>query len=104
MGELFCSLTGINLTFVPYKGAAQALTELLAGQTQMTMLSTTVIVPPILAGKLRALAVTSTARRPEPADGPTLQESGFPNFPPGSWTGGVPPAGTPPGLAGNPNA
>ncbi len=95
MGELFCSLTGINLTFVPYKGAAQALTELLAGQTQMTMLSTTVIVPPILAGKLRALAVTSTARWPELADVPTMQESGFANFPQGSWTGVVAPAGTP---------
>ena len=95
MGELFRSLTDIDLTFVPYKGAAQALTELLAGQTQMTMLSTTVIVPPILAGKLRALAVTSTARWPELADVPTMQESGFTNFPQGSWTGVVAPAGTP---------
>ena len=104
MGELFRSLTDINLTFVPYKGAAQALTELLAGQTQMTMLSTTVIVPPILAGKLRALAVTSTARWPELADVPTMQESGFANFPQGSWTGVVAPAGTPRDIVAKLNA
>jgi tripartite-type tricarboxylate transporter receptor subunit TctC len=95
MGELFRSLAGIEIVFVPYKGAAPALTDLLAGQTQMTMLSTTVIVPSILAGKLRALAVTSTARWPELPDVPTMQESGFAGFPQGSWTGVVAPAGTP---------
>jgi tripartite-type tricarboxylate transporter receptor subunit TctC len=94
MGELFRSLTDINFTFVPYKGAAQALTDLLGGQTQMTMLSTTVIVPPILAGQLRALAVTSTTRWPDLSDVPTMQEAGFPGFPQGSWTGLVAPAGT----------
>jgi tripartite-type tricarboxylate transporter receptor subunit TctC len=95
MVDLFCSLTGIKMVFVPYKGAAPALTDLLAGQTQMTMLSTTVIVPPILAGRLRALAVTSATRWPELPDVPTMQESGFADFPQGSWTGVVAPAGTP---------
>jgi tripartite-type tricarboxylate transporter receptor subunit TctC len=104
MGELFRSLTDIQMTFVPYKGAAQALTELLAGQTQMTMLSTTVIVPPIQAGRLRPLAVTSTARWPELADVPTMQESGFAGFPQGSWTGVVAPAGTPRAVVAKLNA
>ena len=95
MGELFRTLAGIEIVFVPYKGAAPALTELIGGQTQMTMLSTTVIVAPILAGSLRPLAVTSTTRWPELPDVPTMQESGFAGFPQGSWTGVVAPAGTP---------
>jgi tripartite-type tricarboxylate transporter receptor subunit TctC len=81
--------------FVPYKGAALALTDLLAGRTEMTMLSTTVIVPPILDGRLRALAVTSTTRWHELPDVPTMAELGFVDFPQGSWTAVVAPAGTP---------
>jgi len=96
MVELFCSLTGTRMVFVPYKGAAPALTDLLAGRTQMTMLSTTVIVPPILDGRLRALAVTSTTRWHELPDVPTMAETGFSDFPQGSWTAVVAPAGTPP--------
>ena len=95
MGELFRTLAGIDLVFVPYKGAAPALTDLLAGQTQMTILSTAVIVPPILAGQLRALAVTSTTRWHELPDVPTMTEAGFAGFPQGSWTAVVAPAGTP---------
>jgi tripartite-type tricarboxylate transporter receptor subunit TctC len=95
MVELFCGLSGIKIVFVPYKGAAPALTDLLAGRTQMTMLSTTVIVPPILDGRLRALAVTSTTRWHELPDVPTMEESGFAGFPQGSWTAVVAPAGTP---------
>jgi len=104
MGELFRSLTGIDIVFVPYKGAAPALTDLIAGRTQMTMLSTTVIVPPILAGKLRPLAVTSTTRFPELPDVPTMTESGFAGFPQGSWTAVVAPAGTPPPVVAKLNA
>jgi tripartite-type tricarboxylate transporter receptor subunit TctC len=95
MVELFCSLAGIKMVFVPYKGAAPALTDLLAGRTQMTMLSTAVIVPPILDGRLRPLAVTSTTRWHELPDVPTMEESGFKGFPQGSWTAVMAPAGTP---------
>jgi tripartite-type tricarboxylate transporter receptor subunit TctC len=95
MVELFCSLTGTKMVFVPYKGAALALTDLLAGRTEMTMLSTTVIVPPILDGRLRPLAVTSTTRWHELPDVPTMAELGFADFPQGSWTAVVAPAGTP---------
>jgi len=95
MVDLFCSLAGLKMVFVPYKGAAPALTDLIAGRTQVTMLSTTVIVPPILAGELRPLAVTSTSRWHELPAVPTMEESGFPGFPQGSWTAVVAPAGTP---------
>jgi tripartite-type tricarboxylate transporter receptor subunit TctC len=95
MVELFCSLSGIKIVFVPYKGAAPALTDLIAGRTQMTMLSTTVIVPPILDGRLRPLAVSSTTRWHELPDVPTMAEAGFNDFPQGSWTALVAPAGTP---------
>ena len=95
MGELFRSLAGIDIVFVPYKGAAPALTDLLAGRTEMTILSTAVIVPPILDGRLRALAVTSTTRWHELPDVPTMTEAGFAGFPQGSWTAVVAPAGTP---------
>ena len=95
MGELFRTLAGIDIVFVPYKGAAPALTDLLAGRTQMTMFSTAVIVPPILAGRLRPLAVTSTTRWHELPDVPTMTEAGFAGFPQGSWTAVVAPAATP---------
>jgi len=95
MVELFCTLSGIKMVFVPYKGAALALTDLLAGRTEMTMLSTTVIVPPILDGRLRPLAVSSTTRWHELPDVPTMAELGFKDFPQGSWAAVVAPAGTP---------
>jgi len=104
MGELFRTLAGIDIVFVPYKGAAPALTDLIAGRTQMTILSTAVIVPPILAGKLRALAVTSTTRWHELPDVPTMAEAGFPGFPQGSWTAVVAPAGTPADVVARLNA
>jgi tripartite-type tricarboxylate transporter receptor subunit TctC len=104
MGELFRSLAGIDIVFVPYKGAAPALTDLLAGRTQMTILSTAVIVPPILDHRLRALAVTSTARWHELPDVPTMAEAGFAGFPQGSWTAVVAPAGTPSAVVARLNA
>jgi tripartite-type tricarboxylate transporter receptor subunit TctC len=95
MTELFKAETGSDIFFVPYKGAAQALTELLAGQTQVTLLATVVLLTPVQEGKLRALAVTSAARLAELPGVPTMKESGFADFPPGSWQAVVAPAGTP---------
>jgi tripartite-type tricarboxylate transporter receptor subunit TctC len=95
MTELFKFITGSDIFFVPYKGAAQALTELLAGQTQVTLLATVVMLTPVQEGKLRALAVTSAARLSEFPDVPTMKEVGFADFPPGSWQAVVAPAGTP---------
>lgn len=98
MTELFKAETGSDIFFVPYKGAAQALTELLAGQTQVTLLATVVLLTPVQEGKLRALAVTSAARLAELPNVPTMKESGFADFPPGSWQAVVAPAGTPPAI------
>jgi tripartite-type tricarboxylate transporter receptor subunit TctC len=95
MTELFKAETGSDILFVPYKGAAQALTDLLAGQTQVTLLATVVMLTPVQEGKLRALAVTSAARLKEFPDVPTMKESGFADFPPGSWQAVVAPANTP---------
>ena len=78
--------------FVPYKGAAPALTDVLAGQIQMHSTAKSVLLPHIQAGKLRALAVEGDKRWPELPDVPTLQEVGFGGFPPAIWYGFLAPA------------
>jgi tripartite-type tricarboxylate transporter receptor subunit TctC len=94
-GELFKTKTGGNIVFVPYKGAAPAITDLLSGQIQMMIDSTGVLLPHIKAGKLRVLAVTSEARNPSLPDVPTMIEAGVPGYVLDFWTGIVAPAGTP---------
>jgi len=95
VGELFKVVTGTDIVFVPYKGAAASVTDLLAGQTQMTIEGATTLLPHVTAGKVRALAVTSVTRIAEIADVPTMLECGYREFPPSSWTGVLAPAGTP---------
>src|SRR4029077_20497084 len=73
-GEMFKHITGANIVFVPYKTAAQATIDVLAGQMNMTFEGTTAIVPHVKSGEVRALAVTSPARVPEIADVPTMDE------------------------------
>ena len=87
--------SGANIVFVPYKGAAPALTDVLAGQIQMHATAKSVLLPHILAGKLRALAVEGEKRWPELPDVPTLDEVGFGGFPPAIWYGFLAPAKTP---------
>jgi tripartite-type tricarboxylate transporter receptor subunit TctC len=94
-GEMFKHITGANIVFVPYKTAAQATIDVLAGQMNMTFEGTTAIVPHVKSGEVRALAVTSPARVPEIADVPTMDELGYPGMPPDSWQAIVAPAGTP---------
>jgi tripartite-type tricarboxylate transporter receptor subunit TctC len=94
-GEMFKHITGANIVFVPYKSAAQAATDVLAGQMNMTFEGTTAIVPFIKGGQLRALAVTSPRRVPEIPDVPTMDELGYAGMPPDSWQAIVAPAGTP---------
>jgi tripartite-type tricarboxylate transporter receptor subunit TctC len=95
IGEMFKHITGANIVFVPYKSAAQATTDVLAGQMNMTFEGTTAIVPFIKSGQLRALAVTSPQRIPEIPDVPTMDELGYTGMPPDSWQAIVAPAGTP---------
>ena len=94
-GEMFKHITGANIVFVPYKSAAQATTDVLAGQMNMTFEGTTAMVPFIKSGQLRALAVTSPQRIPEIPDVPTMDELGYTGMPPDSWQAIVAPAGTP---------
>jgi tripartite-type tricarboxylate transporter receptor subunit TctC len=96
VGEMFKHITGADIVFVPYKSAAQAATDVLAGQMNMTFEGTTAIVPHVKSGEVRALAVTSPTRIPEIPDVPTMDELGYLGMPPDSWQAIVAPAGTPP--------
>ena len=94
-GELFNSMAGIKLSHVPYKGSAPALTDVIAGQAPLmfdTMLSA---MPFVRAGKLKALAVTTSARSPAAPELPTIAESGLPGYEVFAWNGLLAPAGTP---------
>jgi tripartite-type tricarboxylate transporter receptor subunit TctC len=103
-GEMFKHITGTNIVFVPYKSAAQATTDVLAGQMNMTFEGTTAIVPFIKNGQLRALAVTSPQRIAEIPDVPTMDELGYKGMPPDSWQAIVAPAGTPADIVAKINA
>lgn len=94
-GELLQRASGAKLTHVPYKGAAQALTDTLGGQVQSFMSSVPSALAHIKSGRLRALAVTSAQRSPELPGTPTIAESGYPGFDASTWYGLLAPAGTP---------
>jgi tripartite-type tricarboxylate transporter receptor subunit TctC len=94
-GELFRTMTGVQMTHVPYKGSSPALTDLIAGQVQLMFDNLPSSLQFIKAGKLRALAVTSLERSSALPDVPTLAESGLPGFEASSWFGVLAPAGTP---------
>ena len=86
---------GADVLFVPYKGAAPALTDAIANQIQVTASAKSVLLPLINAGKLRALAVSSTARWPELPQVQTFREAGLGGFPGEMLFGLMAPAGTP---------
>ena len=93
--ELFQRAAGIELTHVPYKGGAQAITDTLAGHIQTVAVNALEVLPHVKAGKLRVLAVLSTARSPIFPDVPSIAESGYPGFEASVWYGFVGPAGLP---------
>ena len=95
IGELFKARAGIDIVHVPYKGGGPSITDLVAGNVQMTFEGTSVLLPLIQSGKLRALAVTTAKRIPQLPDVPTMVESGYPGFVLVSWTGLLAPAHTP---------
>jgi tripartite-type tricarboxylate transporter receptor subunit TctC len=94
-GELLKFKTGIDITHVPYNSGAEALTAVLGGQVQMSLVSLTGLVPLFQEGKLRPLAATSPKRFAELPDVPTMIESGFPDFTVPAFFGLVAPGGTP---------
>jgi len=95
LSTLFVTKAGIDAVYVPYKGAAPSLTDLLANRTQFTIDALISLYPLIKDNKVRALAIARGERWPELPDVPTLVESGFPDFTIDAWTGVVVPAGTP---------
>jgi tripartite-type tricarboxylate transporter receptor subunit TctC len=97
--ELLKSKTGIKVTVVPYKGAGPALNDLLGGHIDAMFDAMPVMVPQAKAGKVTALAVTSTKRSPALPDVPTVMESGVPDYEIAGWFGILAPANTPPGIA-----
>ena len=95
-GELFNSLTGTTLNFIPYKGAAPATNDLLAGQVPLMFNNMLSAMPHVKSGRLRAVAVTSLKRSQAVPELPTIAESGIPGFEVSGWYGVLAPAGTAP--------
>jgi tripartite-type tricarboxylate transporter receptor subunit TctC len=94
-GELFKQMTGTDMTHVPYKGAAPAVADLLAGRVELMFDNLASAAPNIRAGKVRALAVTTLRRAASLPDLPTLDESGLKGFDMSTWWGLMAPAATP---------
>ncbi|CAN5198831.1 tripartite tricarboxylate transporter substrate binding protein [soil metagenome] len=94
-GELFKRMTNTEMQHVPYRGSAQAIADLLAGQVQVMFDNAPSSLPSVKAGTLRPLAVTTLQRSPALPNVPTLDESGVKGFEMGSWFGVFAPANTP---------
>jgi tripartite-type tricarboxylate transporter receptor subunit TctC len=92
---MLASMTGMKLNHVPYRGSAQATTDLLGGQVPVSIPGTAGMVGHIKAGKLRPLAVTGATRSPQLPDVPTVIESGVPGYEAYVWMGLLAPKGTP---------
>lgn len=93
--EMFQKSAGIKMQHVPYKGAAQALTDVISGTVDLYMASVPTLLGQIKQGKLRALAVTSPQRVDDLPNVPTVREAGFKGFEAVTWFGLLAPAGTP---------
>ena len=97
-GELLQSMTGIKLTHVAYKGTGPAITAVLGGHIDFMFGSTTGLLAPIKAGKLRPIAVTGTKRLAQIPDVPTIDEAGVRGYAVTGWYGMYAPAATPPEI------
>jgi len=97
-GEIFKTMTGVNLVHIPYKGTGQSLQDLLGGQVQVGFDTTAAEITYVKAGRLRPLAVTTAKRIGSLPDVPTVAESGVPGYEVTTWYGLFAPAGTPPAV------
>lgn len=97
-GELFELMTGTDMVHVPYKGAATAMLDLMAGRISMSFASLPSAISHIRSGRLTAIAVTSEKRFPLTPELPTVAESGLPGFETTAWQGLIAPARTPPAI------
>jgi len=103
-GELLQKTAGIKLTHVPYKGAAQAVNDLIGGQVDLYLSSVPTLLAHVKNGKLRALAVTSLKRVDDLPQVPTIAESGYPGFEASTWFGFAAPTATPKDVVARLNA
>jgi len=102
--EMFQKAAGIKTQHIPYKGAAQALTDVIGGGVELYMSSVPTLIGQIRNNKLRALAVTSAKRVDDLPNVPTINESGYKGFDAVSWFGLLAPAGTPKDVVAKLNA
>ena len=93
--EMLKAMAGIDLTHVPYKGAGPAVTDVIAGQVQMTMATIVAVGPHVKSGRLRALAISSTKRSPLAPELPSVAEACCPGYDATFWWGVAVPAATP---------
>ncbi len=98
LAEWFAKLADIRLEHVPYRGAGQAINDLIAGHIRIGFLGPTALIPHYRSGVLRFLAQSSHARAQSLPEVPTLEEEGFPGLVLESWYGAFVPAGTPPAI------
>lgn len=96
-GELFVLMTKVDMTHIPYKGNALAITDLIGGQTQLMFATMPTILPYVKSDKLRGLAVTGATRDPSMPDLPSISET-LPGFDVKNWIGLFAPVGTPPAI------
>jgi tripartite-type tricarboxylate transporter receptor subunit TctC len=94
-GEYFKTLAKVEMVHVPYKGSGPALVDLVGGQIDLMFDVFSTAAPLAKAGKLRPLAITSSARSEQFPDVPTMQQAGVEGFEAGTWFGVLAPAGTP---------
>lgn len=94
-GEIFKSMTGVDLLHVPYKGGGPAIADLMGGQVNMMFDTAASAMPHVRSGKLRALAIATPKRHPDFPELPTFAEQGLPDYAINSWYSLHAPAGTP---------
>ena len=95
LGEMLKLAADIDIIHIPYRGAGQSVTDLVAGQVQMIFETTAILLPHVEGGRLRALAVATDKRSALLPDVPTTAERGYPKLMASFWSGLLAPAGTP---------
>jgi len=102
--ELFKAMTGTYMLHIPYKGSAPVVTDLIAGQLDVMFDNMPNVIGHVRAGKMKALAVSTTTRSPLAPEIPTVAEAGVPGYEQTAWFGVLAPAGTPRDIIGRLNA
>jgi tripartite-type tricarboxylate transporter receptor subunit TctC len=103
-GELFCTMAGVKMIHVPYKGGGPVMVDLLAGQVHSVFATAATAIPHIKSGKIRPLGVTTLKRAGMVPDIPTIAEPGLKGFDANNWYGLLAPAKTPKAIVAKLNA